>query len=482
MLKTMENVCESLCPHCLRRVSARRITEGNDVYLHRTCPEHGAIEKVLIWKNDFVPFEAWMKPRAGSCCSSSCNCGETPVAAPENTPRANCPYDCGICPDHRQRTCSAIIEVTARCNLRCPVCFADVPEKCHHDPDMDQIENILKNIRHTAGDTPIQLSGGEPTLRDDLPEIVRRARALGFGHIQINTNGLRIAEDFAYAKSLQEAGVTDFFLQFDGVDDDVYRKIRGRGLFSLKEAAVRTAAELRMAVILVPTIVKGINDGQIGAILEFAKRWMPAVKGVHFQPMTYLGRYPQSPRNEDRILMPDILSAVETQTGGEITVENFIPSACEDPRCSFSALAVLYEDGRLVPATHIDWVNARGADAAEKSIAYVRRHWKYPASEKSEISGKTEISKIHGAPESSVDPVMERIRNYSLCISGMAFQVVWNIDLDRLRRCCVHVAAPGFKLVPFCAYYLTGARGQRQYASITNYELRITDVPDMEAQ
>jgi len=191
---------------------------------------------------------------------------------------------------------------------------------------------------------------------------------------------------------------------------------------------------------------------------------MPAVKGVHFQPMTYLGRYPQSPRNEDRILIPDILSAVETQTGGEITVKNFIPSACEDPRCSFSALAVLYEDGRLVPATHIDWVNARGADAAEKSIAYVRRHWKYPASEKSEISGKIKISEIHGAPESSVDPVMERIRNYSLCISGMAFQDVWNIDLDRLRRCCVHVAAPGFKLVPFCAYYLTGAREQRQYA------------------
>jgi len=453
-----ESACESLCPHCLRRVSARRITEGNEVYLRRTCPEHGDIEKVLIWRNDRVPFNVWTKPRAGACCSSSCDCGEAPAAALNAALNTNCPYDCGICQKHRQRTCSAIVEVTARCNLRCPVCFAGVPEKCPPDPDIDQIERILKNIRQSAGDSPVQFSGGEPAMRDDLPEIISRARSLGFGHIQVNTNGLRIAGDFAYAKALREAGVTDFFLQFDGVDDDVYRKIRGRGMFFLKEAAVRAAAELRVAVILVPTLVRGVNDGQIGAILEFAKRWMPAVKGVHFQPMTYLGRYPRLPRNEDRILVPDILTAIETQTGGELTVENFIPSACEDPRCSFSALAVLNEDGRLIPATHIDWVSARGADAAEKSVAYVRRHWKYPASGKPETGAGPEASE---APEISVDPALERIRNYALCVSGMAFQDVWNIELDRLQRCCVHVAAPGFKLIPFCSYYLTGAQGQR---------------------
>ena len=148
-------------------------------------------------------------------------------------------------------------------------------------------------------------------------------------------------------------------------------------------------------------------------------------------------------------------------------MENFIPSACEDPRCSFSALAVLNEDGCLIPATHIDWVSARGTDAAEKSIAYVRRHWKYPASGKSEnganngTPGIAETSDVSSAAENSSenlrDPALERIRNYSLCISGMAFQDAWNIELDRLRRCCVHVAAPGnnkVKMVPFCAYYL----------------------------
>ena len=453
-----ENACESLCPHCLRRVPARRITDGNEVYLYRTCPEHGDIEKVLIWRNDRVSFDAWTKPRAGACRSSSCGCGETSTAAPDGAITWNCPYECGICPGHRQRTCSAIIEVTARCDLHCRVCFADVPEKCAPNPEIGQIERILKNVRKSAGDSPIQFSGGEPSMRDDLPEIIRRARAFGFDHIQVNTNGMRIAGDFAYARALRDAGVTDFFLQFDGVDDDVYRKIRGRDLFHLKEAAVRAAAELRVAVILVPTLVKGVNDGQIGAILEFAKRRMPTVKGVHFQPMTYLGRYPHSPRNEDRIIVPDILAAIEAQTGGELTMENFIPSACEDPRCSFSALAVLDEDGRLIPATHIDWVSARGADAAERSIAYVRRHWKYPVSGKSETKVRPEAPGTSGVPEV---PALDRIRNYALCVSGMAFQDVWNIELDRLQRCCVHVATPDSRLIPFCSYYLTGTSGRQ---------------------
>jgi len=464
MAETPEYICESLCPHCLRRVSARRITDGNIVYLHKTCPEHGDIEKVPIWRNDRITLEAWTKPRAGTCRSSSCDCGDAPAAERSASPAANCPYDCGICEEHRQRTCSAVIEVTARCNLRCPVCFADVPEKCDPDPGIDQIEQGLKNVMRHAGDIPIQLSGGEPTLRDNLPEIISRARALGFSHIQVNTNGLRIAEDFTYAKALRDAGVTDFFLQFDGIDDGVYRKIRGRELFSIKEAAVRAAAELRVAAILVPTLVKGVNDGQIGAILGFAKQRMPAVKGVHFQPMTWLGRYPHSPRNEDRILIPDILAAIEEQTAGELTLENFIPSACEDPRCSFSALAVLNEDGRLIPATHIDWVNVRGADAAEKSIAYVRRHWKYHRSGKSQArvgANASGIREISNTEENPADTVTERIRNYSLCISGMAFQDVWNIDLDRLRRCCVHIASADSRLIPFCAYYLTGTRGQR---------------------
>ena len=480
----IDTCTESLCPWCLRRIPARRHAEGDEIYLMRNCPEHGEIKKVLIWRNSHVPFDVWTKPRTGACCAtSSCNCRESTPVDPDLSIQPNCPYDCGICQKHRQHTCSALVEVTARCNLSCPICFADTPEKCDPDPDIAEIENRLRMILDSAGNCPIQLSGGEPTARDDLPEIIRRAHALGFDHIQINTNGLRVAEDFNYARDLRDAGATDFFLQFDGVTDDVYLKIRGRSLFALKEAAVRNAAELRVAVILVPTLVKGVNDSQIGAILQFAKQWMPTIRGVHFQPMTRLGRYPHSPQqrspdNADRIIIPDLLAAIVDQTGGEISVENFIPSACEDPRCSFTALTVLHEDGRLIPTTHIDWASARGEDAAEKSIAYVRRHWSYPApivrpivrkmrkipttcTEPTMDTPKNPVDKSASSSGRSMDTLLERVRNYSLCISGMAFQDVWNIELDRLQRCCIHVAESDANLVPFCAYYLTGADGRR---------------------
>lgn len=162
-------------------------------------------------------------------------------------------------------------------------------------------------------------------MRNDLPQIIALARQLGFNHIQVNTNGIRLAQDYDFTKALKESGLTDFFLQFDGLADNVYWQLRGASLLSTKLKAVEVCAEMKIALILVPTVVKGVNDNQIGNIIQFAKKWMPAVKGVHFQPMTYLGRHPDSPRNEKRVLIPDILSAIEEQTAREFTVENFIP-------------------------------------------------------------------------------------------------------------------------------------------------------------
>ena len=163
-------------------------------------------------------------------------------------------------------------------------------------------------------------------MRNDLPQIIALARRLGFDHIQVNTNGIRLAQDFDFTKSLKESGITNFFLQFDGLTDNVYRQLRGASLLSTKLKAIEVCAEMKIALVLVPTVVKGVNDNQIGDLIHFAQKWMPAVKGVHFQPMTYLGRYPDSPQNEKRMLIPDILLAIEEQTAREFTVENFIPS------------------------------------------------------------------------------------------------------------------------------------------------------------
>ncbi len=307
---------ESLCPHCLRRIPARRIFEDGALYLEKNCPEHGALDKVLLWKNDPYPYEKWNR--------SSNRAGSNAELLPEDGNTRGCPYECGICANHRQATCTAILEVTHRCNIACPVCFAASRRIADADPELNQIQEMLQAVRHT-GICPIQLSGGEPTLRDDLPEIVALARKIGFDHVQVNTNGIRLAQDADYGQALKDAGTTDFFIQFDGLTDDVYTRIRGAELLPLKLRALERCAELKIGVILVPTLVRNCNENQIGSIIRFAKKWIPTVKGVHFQPMAYLGRYPASPRNEDRILIPEILNAIEEQTAGELTVENMVP-------------------------------------------------------------------------------------------------------------------------------------------------------------
>jgi 7,8-dihydro-6-hydroxymethylpterin dimethyltransferase len=296
---------ESLCPHCFRRIPALRISENNAVYLEKKCPECGDLGRTLIWKDDPRNYQEWSRNAQPSEIS------------------AHCPFECGICPNHKQETCSAIIEVTNRCNLHCPVCFAASGDISAADPDLDHIARDMRSVLEHRGAHPIQLSGGEPTLRDDLPQIVAMARKMGFDHIQINTNGVRLAQESDYGLALKESGATLIFLQFDGVSDDVYRYIRGADLFSLKLKAIERCAELRFGVILVPTIVKGVNDSQLGAIIQLAKKWIPSIKGVHFQPATYMGRFPEGPRNAERILIPDILSFIEQQTT-EFKADDFI--------------------------------------------------------------------------------------------------------------------------------------------------------------
>jgi uncharacterized radical SAM superfamily Fe-S cluster-containing enzyme len=317
---------ESLCPYCLRRIPAQRILEDNEVYLQKSCPEHGHIEKIILWKNHPISFSEWNRCRSSVPDPYQSAPGRQGSEAEDVTgTAADCPFQCGSCSHHNQKTCTTILEVSSQCNLRCPVCFAASPAEAKKDPTLNQIERRLKKTLDCAGPCPIQFSGGEPTLREDLPQIVALARKLGFDHVQINTNGIRLAQDFEFAQALKDSGVTDFFLQFDGVTDDVYARIRGMALFSAKQRAIETCATLKIAVILVPTLMKGVNDSQIGAIIQFAKDWIPTVKGVHFQPLTYLGRYPNPPHNQDRFLIPEILMAIETQTGGELKADNFIP-------------------------------------------------------------------------------------------------------------------------------------------------------------
>jgi uncharacterized radical SAM superfamily Fe-S cluster-containing enzyme len=441
----------SLCSICLSKVPARKISDGKNIYLEKTCPEHGS-QRVLIWRGAET-YQEWG------------DFGEEIGGPRERLTETikGCPYDCGLCPTHKAATCIAIMEVTSRCNLRCPVCFANSNETDNGN-DFSVIKGMFETLFNAVGPCPIQLSGGEPTVRDDLPQIAELGQQIGFQHIMVNTNGIRIAEDIGYLVNLKHSGVDTIYLQFDGVTNDIYSQIRNKALLETKLQTLRNCAKIEMGVVLVPTLVPGINDHQIGAMIQVAKRWMPTVKGVHFQPVSYFGRYLKEPKDEDRLTIPDVLKAIEDQTREEIKRQNFVPRKRRESYCSFAGLFVLMNDGKLFATTNFGSAQSviggfgHFVEPPDKHVwQFLKTHWRFiPPQNKPVKSPKA----------GSLQELFERARTHCLSISCMPFQDVWNIDLERLQRCCTHVITPDRRLVPLCVYYITDTSGHRLYQRI----------------
>ncbi|MDO4991236.1 MAG: radical SAM protein, partial [Eubacteriales bacterium] len=353
-----------------------------------------------------------------------------------------CPADCGICAEHEIGTCCVLLEVTNRCNLRCRFCFADGGTDSN-DPSLDELKDAVRDIVRRCGNVLLQLSGGEPTLRGDLPELVRYAKEAGCSYVQLNTNGIRLAQDPVYAEQLRDAGLDIVFLQFDGTRDDIYETLRGKALLETKLEAVRVCSALRVGVTLVPTVVKGVNDDNLGELIALAASLAPGVRGVHFQPVSWFGRYPGKPGEEDRCTLDRLMADIGEQAG--IPLSSFMPSRCDHPLCGFHANFLIMPGGGLRPLSSITHSSrARGCERDNRE--YVARHWRRAPEEASPAASFSD--------EMDFDTFLYRLRHESLTLSAMAFQDAMNLNLERLHRCSLHVYDRG-KIKPFCARYLS---------------------------
>ena len=430
MITTVRHT-QSVCPVCLARLPADIVRDGQDYFLTKTCPEHGQFSAV-VWRGDVPAFESWG------------------AYTPPDAPAPGCPDACGLCGDHLRKTCCALVEVTDRCNLACPVCFAESgPDGA--EPSVGALYDIFRQLADN-GRTFVQLSGGEPTVRDDLPEIVAAAKRAGCENIQLNSNGLRLGAEPEFTRVLRDAGLSFVFMQFDGTEDGIYKKLRGRPLLAEKEAAIAVCDGNRLGVTLVPTVVPGVNDHNIGDILDFALSRSPAVRGVHFQPVSYFGRYPVAPRNEDRITLPEILRAIDAQTDGKIKIKDFAPSACDHPRCGFHGDFVVLPGGALLRLTSKSKGSCCGDDknAHLKNRAFVSRRWKRT----DDAGAPKAVPDGADADFTDMDTFLSRVRSHGFTVTAMAFQDAWTLDLERLRMCSLHVYRDG-RVIPFCRSYLT---------------------------
>ncbi len=456
---------KSICPECFKVLNATIFEENKVVYISKECPEHGGFQDVY-WSDygQYLRAEKFRHEGSG-------------LKNPRTETKQGCPFDCGICPQHRSHTALAIIDVTNRCNLRCPVCFATAGTTGYvYEPTKNEIRGMLENLRRNdpVPATALQFSGGEPTIRADLFELIGMAKDLGFRHVEVNTNGLRLAQSVDYCRGLGEAGMSTVYLQFDGVTPDVYEFTRGVDLLKIKKKAIENCREAGVhSVVLVVTLIKGVNDHQLGDIIRFAVQNFDIIRCVNVQPVSICGRIPLEEREKMRITIPDFMAAVEEQTGGKIKVEDFYPvptvvpiaqavgslkgkryvEFTAHPHCGM-ATYVFIEDGEMVPITHYGNVE-KFMKTMGKVYEEMEKGRKGRA--KMRLVGAVRHVKF-GLLRRYLWPVLKTgsyealgdLHRKMLMISSMHFMDAFNFDLERVNRCCIHYAIPDGRIIPFC--------------------------------
>jgi uncharacterized radical SAM superfamily Fe-S cluster-containing enzyme len=466
---------KSLCPECLSVIDAEVYEDKEKIMIKKECKEHGNFNSTYWGSN-----ELYKK------ASESEFKGEG-IDNPQTPSEDDCPLNCGMCDGHESQTILGLIDVTNRCNLKCPICFANAAvSKKLYEPSYEQIRKMLQNLR---GNEPvpapaIQYAGGEPTVRKDIVDLVKLAKEEGFSHTQIATNGLRLARNPELALELKEAELNTVYLQFDGVTEEPYLKIRNKNILETKIKAIENCRKADLGVVLVPTIVKGINDHQIGDIIRFAVDNIDVIRGVNFQPVSFAGRTPSNEVEKQRITIPDFENLVEKQTNGNIKVEDFHPASSVSPISEFIeavegekqvtftchhhcgvATYIFIEDGEIIPITQfvdVDrFFNLLSKSAEDIKDGGITGKAKSVARATMELPRTIDRSK---APDSvDIKNILTSVfkeRSYSslgdfhhktLLIACMHFMDPWNFDQDRVRRCVIHYAVPDGRIIPFCS-------------------------------
>ncbi|WP_320972239.1 radical SAM (seleno)protein TrsS [Enterocloster bolteae] len=436
-----QKTADSLCPVCMKRVKARYVRDAGNVCFTKECPGHGVFTTPV--SKDEELFLRWMAVPDHPVPP------KRPLTGHEN----GCPFDCGTCERHLQTACCVVLELTARCNMCCRVCYASSGDAVSEEPSMETIKDWYDFLWDLGEERPfnLQLSGGEPTMRDDLPEIIQMAAKKGFPYIQLNTNGLRLAREPGYARRLKDAGLSVVFLQFDSTDDRINMLIRGQSLLAVKEQAISSCREAGIPVALVPVIFPGMNEGEIGRLIRYAADRCDIVKGIHFQPAAYMGRYPE--HGGERCTMFDIMEDIERQTEGAIRRQDMHPLSSGHSLCSFYSTFLVNGDNTFTCTSRPGQGDCCGKiDPVAKDRDFVKDKWRVEPEGDSCCDG--------------LDAFIHDFRKRSLTVTAMQFQDVWNLDLDRVRRCRVQVLSADKKLVPFCAYNLTDASGNYLYRPV----------------
>ncbi|ALL01129.1 Fe-S osidoreductase [Pyrodictium delaneyi] len=479
----------SICPYCTRLLPAVIYEKDGSIYIRKVCPTHGTIDELYF--SDARQFYRFMSLEEEGV-------GVTPhvkLAAP-------CPFNCGLCPRHKNHTALANLVVTNRCDLSCWYCFFYAEKMGYvYEPTLEQIREMIRQYKKEGVTMSVQITGGEPTLRPDLVEIIKLLKEEGVTHIQLNTHGITFARLWfekgidaavSYARALREAGLNTIYMSFDGVTPRANPKNHWEVPYTLE--VFRKAG--MTSVVLVPTVIKTINDNELGAIIKFAAKHMDVIRGVNFQPVSLTGRMRKEERRRYRVTIPDVLKWVEEQTDGQIPADSWFPipvaakvayfleamsgelKVCmgNHPACG-SATYVFVERGndglpkRFIPITEffdvegfVEYIDEKTAELRKEeftSTSKFKRTIRLAAIVKdiSRFVDRERIPKDLNITKLLVNVFVKR--NYDalgelhyrmLFLGNMHFMDQYNYDVERVMRCNIHYLTPDGRVIPFCTY------------------------------
>jgi 7,8-dihydro-6-hydroxymethylpterin dimethyltransferase len=472
----------SLCPECHGAIEAEIFEDEGKVVMEKSCPDHGSFRDIVYSDVKlYLKMEQWY---------FGDNRG---LLNPAVTEAKNCPDDCGLCSMHTSHTGLANLDLTNRCNLTCPVCFANANAAGYlYEPEFQQIRGMLQALRDEkpVSGRIIQFSGGEPTIYPRFTDVVRMAKEMGFSHIQAATNGIKFTR-FEFAQECAEAGLHTLYLQLDGVSDDVYLRTRGEPLWEKKLQSIANVKKAGMKIVFVPTIVKGVNDHQIGAILRLALEHIECISGISFQPVSFCGRISRAELAAKRFTLPDLAHAVSAQTGICDPYEDWFPLACVTPfskllsavrgeltthlschpHCSLGTYLFVDQVTRdAVPVTRFIDVGAMLRDiellarrTERKRVKFfskirawnsLRKHFHEERAPRG-LTFKIFLQTLQGMFDKRYGRGESEKQGFTyktLMVAGMHFMDAYNYDVERVKRCVIHYAAPDGRIYPFCAY------------------------------
>ncbi len=449
----------SLCPQCLQTIAARVMTRDDQVWMDKECPSHGRFSALLSSSSRHYYRKNPDQISSGPCCGSGCG---VPEAATEQ--------DSGATP-WSNHSCTILIEITERCNLSCPTCFAGSTPAHSHMMSLDefslQVDQLVEGGKRSSD--MIQLSGGEPTIHPQFFDMVEVLFDRGFRHVCINSNGIKLARP-AFVERLAQC-VADHpdaelfvYLQFDGFEDETYTALRGRAdLLESKRRALKNCHEVGINVHPVMTLTRGINEHEVGQFVSLAVEHFE-IKNVVLQPAMYSGRY-DNPRRQDRITLADTVKLVCEQFG-VFAAEDFMPIPCSDPNCFGMAVALRTRNGLLPVSRLFPRYETWTGDDAQDLIGKFTDTINGPDAVAGAIQWATSDDRINQALESldeeELDGLLDAIVQAQaggkslwdqvLTISIKPFMDAWTYDQDRIDQCCVHILDREGNPVSFCEF------------------------------